>query len=215
MTGSVAKTEHTSRPWRVHELTTDFELEDVWAFGAPGGPHDFPAFLEIVRALGGPEGVGRDSRSARLLFAARRKLGRLFGLDRADRGVNTNVASLRERLPEDLRRTPVDGLESDGSPFTPLYVLDDEYAAELTNRLVHAVAHFGWVGGGDGAHHPRMAVLVRPNGIPGKAYMWLIGPFRRLVIYPALIKTVDRAWSGRFGVTNAADADRSARSGRR
>jgi hypothetical protein len=24
-------TAHTSRPWRIHELTGDFRLEDVWA----------------------------------------------------------------------------------------------------------------------------------------------------------------------------------------
>ena len=28
-------TEHTSRPWRIHELTPDFRLEDVW--GLPRG----------------------------------------------------------------------------------------------------------------------------------------------------------------------------------
>jgi hypothetical protein len=24
-------TAHTSRPWRIHELTPDFRVEDVWA----------------------------------------------------------------------------------------------------------------------------------------------------------------------------------------
>jgi hypothetical protein len=27
---------HTSRPWRIHELTHDFRLEDVWALPTPG-----------------------------------------------------------------------------------------------------------------------------------------------------------------------------------
>ena len=31
-------TAHTSRPWRIHELTRDFRLEDVWALPTPGGP---------------------------------------------------------------------------------------------------------------------------------------------------------------------------------
>ena len=35
-------TAHTSRPWRIHELTRDFRLEDVWALPTPGGPDDFP-----------------------------------------------------------------------------------------------------------------------------------------------------------------------------
>ena len=37
---------HTSRPWRVHEFTQDFEVEDVWALPTPGGPHDFPRLLQ-------------------------------------------------------------------------------------------------------------------------------------------------------------------------
>ena len=28
-------TAHTSRPWRIHELTPDFQLEDVWALPTP------------------------------------------------------------------------------------------------------------------------------------------------------------------------------------
>ena len=28
-------TAQTSRPWRIHELTQDFRLEDVWALPTP------------------------------------------------------------------------------------------------------------------------------------------------------------------------------------
>jgi hypothetical protein len=36
----------TSRPWRIHELTHDFRLEDVWALPTPGGPRDFHWIVE-------------------------------------------------------------------------------------------------------------------------------------------------------------------------
>ena len=36
-------TAHTSRPWRIHELTPDFRLEDVWALPTPGRPGRLPA----------------------------------------------------------------------------------------------------------------------------------------------------------------------------
>src|SRR5205823_11820512 len=39
-------TEHTARPWRIHELTRDFRLEDVWALPTPGGPDDFPRLVQ-------------------------------------------------------------------------------------------------------------------------------------------------------------------------
>ena len=32
---------HSSRPWRIHEITRDFRLEDVWALPTPGGADDF------------------------------------------------------------------------------------------------------------------------------------------------------------------------------
>jgi hypothetical protein len=37
-------TAHTSRPWRIHDIAPDFELEDVWALPTPGGPDDFPGW---------------------------------------------------------------------------------------------------------------------------------------------------------------------------
>jgi hypothetical protein len=39
---------HSSQPWRIHELTPDFRLEDVWALPTPGGPDDFPSLLELL-----------------------------------------------------------------------------------------------------------------------------------------------------------------------
>ena len=37
---------HTSRPWRIHEITPDFRLYDVWALPTPGGPDDFPRLVQ-------------------------------------------------------------------------------------------------------------------------------------------------------------------------
>ena len=39
MSRRLPDTEHTSRPWRIHEITQDFRVEDVWAYRTPGaGP---------------------------------------------------------------------------------------------------------------------------------------------------------------------------------
>jgi hypothetical protein len=46
-------TAHTSRPWRIHELTRDFRLYDVWALPTPGGPDDFPRLVRQI-ASGDP-----------------------------------------------------------------------------------------------------------------------------------------------------------------
>jgi hypothetical protein len=42
-----------------------------------------------------------------------------------------------------------------------------------------------------------MGVYVRARGLLGEAYMKLISPFRHLIVYPALMRQIDRAWQQR------------------
>ena len=58
---------HTSRPWRIHALTGDFRLEDVWALPTPGGPGDFPRLVAGIAS--GDPGSQSPSRAARALWA--------------------------------------------------------------------------------------------------------------------------------------------------
>ncbi|HSS04372.1 MAG TPA: DUF2867 domain-containing protein [Solirubrobacterales bacterium] len=187
-------TAHTSRPWRIHELTHDFRLEDVWGLSTPGGPDDFPRLVQGI-ASGDPS--HGSSRAARTLFAIRWKLGELFGWDDPDAGLGSRVPTLRDRLPVDLRETASPGF--DALPFTPLYLLDDEFAAEIANRTVHGVMHLGWVSDGAGGYQCQMAVYVKPNGLLGSAYMAAIRPFRHLIVYPPMIRQIERDWRGRAG----------------
>jgi Protein of unknown function (DUF2867) len=183
-------TAHTSRPWRIHELTSDFRLEDVWALPTPGGPDDFPQLVRL-----GASGLPFRSRSGlvRTLFAIRWKLGELLGWDGAATGIGSRVPTLRDRLPKDLRDTP-SGPDFGGGLFTSLYQLDDEWAAEIANRTVHAVMHLGWVPDQTGGYHAQMAILVKPNGLLGTCYMAAIRPFRYLFVYPQLMRNWERTW---------------------
>jgi hypothetical protein len=183
-------TAHESRPWRVHELTRDFRLEDVWALPTPGGPDDFPRLIELVTSL---DPSRSSSRPVRALFAIRWKLGELLGWDGPEAGLGSRVPTLRDRLPEDLRDGP-SGPAPEALPFTPLYRTDDEFAAEVANRTVHGVLHVGWVPDGAGAYRGQMAVLVKPNGLLGSAYLKGIAPFRHLVVYPRMLREFGRAW---------------------
>jgi Protein of unknown function (DUF2867) len=66
--------------------------------------------------------------------------------------------------------------------------------AEISNKTVHSLMHIGWVPDGKGGYRGQMAVLVKPNGRLGAAYMAAIKPFRYLLVYPALIRWLERAW---------------------
>ena len=181
-------TAHTSRPWRIHHLTRDFRLEDVWALPTPGGADDFPRLVRLVASFD----PARSARVVRVLFALRWKLGRLLGVDRPQTGLGSRVPSLRERLPDDLRDGPA-GPESFKSPFTPLYMTAHEWALEIANQTVHGVVHLGWVPDGDG-YRGQMAVLVKPNGRFGTAYLAAIAPFRHLIVYPLMLRAIEREW---------------------
>jgi hypothetical protein len=72
-----------------------------------------------------------------------------------------------------------------------------ELAAELSNQTVHAVMHLAWVDRGAGHYQGQMAVYVKPRGRLGKGYMALIKPFRYWIVYPALMRQIERAWNAR------------------
>jgi hypothetical protein len=195
-------TAHTSQPWRIHELTRDFRLEDVWALPTPGGPDDFPRLVQRFASADPSQG---SSRAARALFAIRWKVGELLGWDGPDAGLDSRVPTLRDRLPADLRDAPA-GPDFEALPFASLYLLEDEWAAEIANRTMHGVMHLGWIPDGTGGYHGQMAVLVKPNGLFGAGYMAAIRPFRHLIVYPRMIREIGRDWRSDAGEPTPAHA---------
>lgn len=201
----IPKAEHECRPMRIHDLVPDFPLEDVWALPMRGGPEDFEVLLEMVGSFD-PTKV--ESPAARFLWGLRDRLGTWFGLGEistpAEEGGATGLpipgsseTSLCDRLPPDLRGTAA-GVSFDPLPFVPLYRTDREAAAEMSNKTVHGVAHLAWVKREEGDYEGRMAVYVKPRGAFGRAYMALIKPFRYWVVYPALMRQLERAWDARM-----------------
>jgi hypothetical protein len=137
--------------------------------------------------------VGQLVAPARLLWRLRWRLGALLGWDREGAGIGTRVPTLRARMAPGLRGAPT-GPAFAALPFTSLYQLEDEWAAEMANRTVHTVMHIGWVPDGAGGHRGQMAVLVKPNGLFGRVYMALIAPLRHRVVYPTMLAAIGRRW---------------------
>jgi hypothetical protein len=192
--------EHTDRPWRIHEIAPEFRLEDVWALPTPGGPDDFPLLIEGFATA---DPTGESSGIARVLWEVRWKLGEWFGWDDEDDGVGSRVSTLRDRLPEDLREAPA-GPAFDTLPFKSLFMTDNEWAAEIANKTMHGVLHLGWVPDPGGGWHGQMAVLVKPNGRFGDAYMAAIRPFRHWLVYPPLMRRLGAQWQQRVAEQRAA-----------
>jgi hypothetical protein len=202
--GRLPNIEQERGPWRIHEIVRDFELEDVWALPVGGGAGDFDEFLELSLSL---DPADSGSAPTRFLWNLRDQLGRWFGLGRitvpagessgeAHSIPGSDETSLLGRLPDDLRGTAAD-VDFGRLPFTPLYRTDAEAAAEISNSTVHGVAHLAWAERDDGGYQGQMAVYVKPRGAFGRGYMALIKPFRYWIVYPALLRQVERAWDQR------------------
>jgi hypothetical protein len=198
---------HESGPWRIREIAPDFILEDVWALPVHGQAEDFQALLDLMASS---DPASSNSLPTRILWRIRDRLGSLFDLGRistpAGSGSDdaagqltipgTSETSLAGRLPDDLRNTAAD-VDFGSLPFVPLYRTDVEFAAELSNRTVHAVMHLAWVAQGEDRYQGQMAVYVKPRGAFGKGYMALIKPFRHWIVYPALMRQTERTWNAR------------------
>src|ERR1700712_1984538 len=122
----IPTSEHTRMPWRIHALTKDFRVEDVWSLPTPGGPDDFARLLQLMESFD-PTAA---SPVVRALFAIRWRVGGWLGLDQDAAGLDARVASLRDRLPVVLP-VATEVSTANESPFRPVYRADREAAFEI------------------------------------------------------------------------------------
>lgn len=191
--------------WIIDDIVHDFDVEDVWALPIDGGPDDFECVIDLMHSIDFP---GSAPLPVRLLWGIRDLLGRMFGLGRISTSADdagawppvpgTDERSLIGRVPAELRNTATDSHLTD-KPFRPLYLTDTEFADEISNRTMYGVMHLAWVDQGDGRYQAQMTVYVKPRGAVGKAYMAFIKPFRYAIIYPALMRYLERLWAERHG----------------
>jgi hypothetical protein len=105
--------------------------------------------------------------------------------------------SMRDRIPEGVDAASVDELDKDG--FLPVFQTETESAHEISNNLLHAILHLGWVDDGDGRYHGQMGIYVNHRQRRSVWYMKSIAPFRRFIVYPSLLRMVKRSWEARNG----------------
>jgi hypothetical protein len=192
-------TAHEAHPWVIGRIASDFRLLDAWAVPAEGGPDEFDSFLEVMASF---DLADAESALSRALFSLRLRVGAWLGLDDAtERPIpGCSETTLSVRLPEVLRGSatgPVIGNAMHQAGFVPLYRTDDEWAAEVSNATVHGVLQLAWVKQGEGRFRGQMGVYVKPRGKLGEAYLKFIEPFRHLIVYPALMRQIERAWAAR------------------
>ena len=84
-----------------------------------------------------------------------------------------------------------------------MYRFENEQLLELINRTAHAAALSVLVETANG-YRFYFGVYVRSVGRLTPVYMALIDPFRRLIVYPSLLRSVRTTWDQAFaGRTSA------------
>jgi hypothetical protein len=180
-------------PLAVHGLLADVPLQDVSAVDLPGGGPG--RTLADVRALFGPRERRRVNPVVRLLFGIRHVLGRLFGWDAPAH--ERPELSYRARLPPDLVSRSIEPSGSMDGPFRVLYLFEREGLQEIRNATVHAFLAYALVEAPAG-YRLYWAIYVKPISWFTPIYMALIEPFRRFVVYPALLGRLRQAWRERY-----------------
>lgn len=186
-------TEFRGLALRCHSLLADVSLHDVWAIPLLGGGPD--RTMSDVRAVSSLR-ASPPNPVVRGLFAFRRSLGERLGWDheRRDWSAGSYVHRLTD---EDRARSLVAPGTRDGA-FRTLYLFPHEALAEVRNATVHAflasalVAHTG-------GYTVYWAIYVKQVSPFTPVYMGIIDPFRRRLVYPALIRQMQSAWSSAYG----------------
>jgi hypothetical protein len=186
----ITPSEFRARPLRVHAVLHDVPLEDVWAIPlAGGGPGRTVRDLRTAMAAGEDRAPG----VVRLLFRLRWRLGAWFGWDASRPEWKTDDAFTGRLSAEDRARSQVLQGTPDGK-FSVLYRFEDEQLAELRNATVHAFASIS-IQPVPGGYLAYLGVFVQPVHGLTSLYMAAIRPFRRWVVYPAIIRTVQAVWA--------------------
>jgi hypothetical protein len=180
-------------PLRVHGFLAGVPLHDVWAVDLP--PRRSGITLdEFLRTASGC----RLTRSpvVRALLNIRFFVGRLLGWDREPAATAWETFAARLTTADRSR-----SLVSAGTPeglFHVVYRFENEQLLELINRTAHAAALSALIETGN-AYRFYFGVYVRNVGRFTPLYMALIDPFRKLIVYPLLLRSIRASWNQAFG----------------
>jgi hypothetical protein len=194
--------EFLAQPLRAHAFLRGVPLHDVWAVDLPLG-REVITLQEFFRRTRKMDTLRDISWSARALLDLRIWLGRVFGWDKEpERAAQPAFA---ERLTEeDRRRSTVPPGTPEGF-FRLVYSFENEVLRETINRTVHGAALFALIRKPPG-YRLYFAVYVQRVSWITPVYMALINPFRKWIVYPAILRQIRRSWTKAFGLDESPGA---------
>jgi hypothetical protein len=180
-------------PLRVHAFLAGVPLHDVWAIDLPrirpgitldeflrtGGARPYTLSL-VVRAL----------------LSIRLCIGWLLCWDREP--TPTTWETFATRLTTADRSKSLAAVGTRDGLFRVVYRFENEQLLEIINRTAHAAAVSALVETPN-TYRFYFGVYVSNVSHFTPIYMALIDPFRKLIVYPSLLRSVRASWNQAFG----------------
>jgi hypothetical protein len=185
----IASAEFLALDLEAHALLRDVPLRDVSIVDLPGGGRG-RTVADARRLLNNAR--QRHPLPVRALIGLRRFLGRIFGWDGA-----TPAPSYASRLSDDQRARSLSPSGSADGPLRLVYEFPSEAVAEVRNATVHAFVCMT-LQPRAGGYRFYFAVYVANVSRLTPVYMAIIEPFRRFVVYPAMLGNLRAAWAGAY-----------------
>ena len=180
-------------PLRVHAFLAGVPLHDVWAVDLPRIRPGIT--LDEFLRTGGTRSY-RLSLVVRALLSIRLCIGWLLCWDREP--TPTSWESFAKRLTTaDYSKTLAVAGTREGL-FRVVYRFENEHLLEVINRTAHAAALSALVEMAS-TYRFYFAVYVCDVSRFTPIYLALIDPFRKLLVYPSLLRSVRANWDEAFG----------------
>jgi len=186
----ISPREFLDLPLRVHSFLRGVPLHDVWTVDLPSGFNGITLreFRNRVKTQSQRNTVPKTTKA---LLGLRFALGRVCRLDAQTSA--QKLASYVKFLPRDDRDRSLVPPGSKESVFDVVYSFENEILLEIVNATVHAFWAQALARVSDG-YRLYWAIYVKPVGWITRAYMALIDPLRRLVVYPQLLSSTRQEW---------------------
>ena len=180
-------------PLRVHDFLAGVPLHDVWAVDLPRTRSGI-TLDEFLRTAS--TRLFTLSPVVRVLLNIRLFVGRLLGWDREPAATAWETFATRLTAVDRSRSLAPAGTRE--GLFRVVYRFENEQLLEVINRTAHAAALSALVETTD-AYRFYFGVYVHSVSRFTAIYMALIDPFRKLVVYPSLLRTVRARGNQAFG----------------
>jgi len=190
LTVRAAPEEYLSLELRAHQLLRHVLLYDVSVVDLPGGG-DGRSLTDVLHLQANTP----RSPVERALYGVRHALGRAFGWDDVRLLPHDSLVS---RLSETDRRNSETPPGTPDGAFRIVYRFRNEQLSETRNATLQGYVCIALAPRSPG-YRFYFAVCVIPVSWLTSPYLVLIEPFRRFLLYPAMLRRIRNAWQAVYG----------------